>query len=80
VVAFEPSDATRGESCRDVTARLADLQSMRLDEAAGERLRSALNGSSLRELIEDWPEALIVARWPEPPGRPAAMPGGSRGP
>jgi valyl-tRNA synthetase len=29
-------------------------------------LRSALRDSSLNSLIEDWPEALIIAKWPEP--------------
>jgi valyl-tRNA synthetase len=29
-------------------------------------LRDALSASPLKEMTEDWPEALIVASWPEP--------------
>ncbi|HSK67223.1 MAG TPA: valine--tRNA ligase, partial [Anaerolineales bacterium] len=29
-------------------------------------LRSALRDSSLHSIVEDWPDALIIAKWPEP--------------
>ena len=45
VVAFEPSLATKGESCRDVVSGLSALCGLRLDERASERLREAMGGA-----------------------------------
>jgi hypothetical protein len=43
-VAFEPSAATGGESCRDVAGNVAGLLGARLDDAWGPRVAAAIGG------------------------------------
>ena len=63
----------RAARAADTLARIFDI-SLRLlhpftpfvTEAIWGHLYSALRESSLSEICEDWPAALIVAKWPEP--------------
>ena len=50
----------------DVSMRLLHPFTPFVTEELWGHLRKALQGSPLADLTRDWPEALIVARWPEP--------------
>ena len=63
----------RAARAADTLARVFDI-SLRLlhpftpfvTEEIWGHLRNALRETSLSDIISDWPDALIVAKWPEP--------------
>jgi valyl-tRNA synthetase len=64
--ATQYSTATTLARVFDTSVRLLHPFTPFVTEEIWGHLRSALRGSPLADLTKDWPDALIVARWPEP--------------
>ena len=72
-VAFEPSDLTGGESCRDPAARLSALEGATLDAEFARRLSSAQGGARGCSHILTLAQVLVAAvSWALGPGGVAA--------